>query len=81
MNFLQTKLRNRLSIKTMDMLSFIYINARSLRRARNIDDGEAKLLEELMGDILLNIEDDMIQIELDNRDQDQDEDEDIIMGN
>jgi hypothetical protein len=33
MNFIYSKLCNRLSLETMDMLLFIYINARSLQKA------------------------------------------------
>ena len=38
MNFLHTKLRNRMTITTTDKLLFIYINSRSLRKAGSLMD-------------------------------------------
>ena len=77
MNFLQSKLRNRMSIETMDKLCFIYINCRSIRAAMKETDEEAKLLEELMADLLLNQEDDLVEIEPIEDDDEDDSWEDI----
>jgi hypothetical protein len=60
MNFLYLKLRNRLGLETMDMLLFIYINARSLRKARGDVTDYNKRTEEELQDLLLNLEDDTI---------------------
>jgi gas vesicle protein len=59
-DFLYTKLRNRLSIETMDMLLFIYINAWSLRKASgDTTDYGSKTKEEIQ-ELLLNMEEDAI---------------------
>jgi hypothetical protein len=61
MNFLQSKLRNRLTIETMDKLCFIYINQRSLRGVRGKIDKE--LEDQLVTDMLLNLEDNIVQMD------------------
>ncbi|KAI1002522.1 hypothetical protein K3495_g5677 [Podosphaera aphanis] len=40
MNLLLSKLRNRISVETMDKLCFIYINVRSLRQSSDWDQWE-----------------------------------------
>lgn len=72
-------MRNRLSINSINMLCFIYINTRSIRAATKQKDEEAKLLEELIAEILLNQEDDLVESDeaIDN-DDDDDEWEDLI---
>jgi len=62
-----------MSIETIDKLCFIYINARSIQAALHKKDGEAKLLEELMADLLLNQEDDLVKSDA-TKDDDKDED-------
>jgi hypothetical protein len=47
-----------MKVKTWDMLVFIYINMRTLRHIRGQEDFE---------DILLNIEDDLVRVDLDNK--------------
>ena len=74
-NFLQSKIRNRLSIEHMNMLCFIYINVRSIRAATKQKDGESELLKELMADLLLNQEDDLVRDEQGEGDDDDDDDE------
>ena len=66
-----------MSIETMDKLCFIYINCRSIRTAMKEIDGEAKLLEELMADLLLNQEDDLVEIEAIKDDDEEENWEDI----
>jgi hypothetical protein len=64
MNFLQSKLRNRLSVDTIDRLVFKYMNTRALRSAGRANrDSDSELWEEQLGDILLNIEDEMVRSE------------------
>jgi hypothetical protein len=46
MNFIYSKLRNRLSLESMDMLLFIYINARLLRKASGDDKDYDKKTEQ-----------------------------------
>jgi hypothetical protein len=60
----------------MDKLCFIYINYRSICAAIKEIDKEAKLLEELIADLLLNQEDDLVEIEpiKDNNEEDSWED-------
>ena len=71
-------MRNRLLIKNMNMLCFIYINCRSIRAATKQRDNEAELLEELMTDLLLNQEDDLVQYDtIDGGDNDEDSWEDM----
>ena len=69
MNFLQNKLRSRMTIETMDMLSFVYMNSRSLRKAANRTRGQQEELSanqsEALMDELLNMEDDLVQFEVD----------------
>ncbi len=62
MNFLQSKIRNRLGIEVMDKLCFIYINTRSLRAAAQTEDEKA-IVEADIEDELLNLEDEIIQQE------------------
>jgi len=50
-----------MSIETMNKLCFIYINSRSIRAALKQTDEEAKLLKDLMADLLLNQEDDLVK--------------------
>jgi hypothetical protein len=59
-------MRNRLLIKRMNILCFIYINSRSIRMATKHEDKdkEAALLEGLMVEILLNQEDDLVVIDI-----------------
>ena len=66
-------MRNRLLIKTMNMLCFIYINSRSIRMATKHEDKdkEAALLEELMPEILLNQEDDLVVINIMDKNTDE----------
>jgi hypothetical protein len=60
MNLLQNKLRSRLDMEVMDKLCFIYINSRSLQRARGQLKGtKQKDYEEFVNDILLNLEDEV----------------------
>ena len=77
MNFLHTKLRNRMSIETSDMLLFVYINSRSLRHAGNPLDkykkkkNQKQLDKEVeleLNDQLLNWEDDIMTVEVDKED-------------
>jgi hypothetical protein len=76
MNFLHTKLRNRMTIETSDKLLFIYINSRSLRKAGSpLDKYQKKGQKELskaiakeLNDQLLNWEDDMVTLEVDEED-------------
>ncbi|PSS14804.1 hypothetical protein M430DRAFT_20128 [Amorphotheca resinae ATCC 22711] len=63
MNFLQSKLRNRLSVDTIDRLVSIYMNMRALRTSTGGTSGDSELWEEQLGDILLNIEDELIRSE------------------
>jgi hypothetical protein len=65
-NFLYNKLRNRMTVETMDMLVFIYINTRALRQASGAKDWDKDLWKELIEDILLNLEDDEVTQEGDN---------------
>ena len=60
MNFLHSKLRNRLSHKSMDMLLFIYINARSLRKASGDQYNYDSFTDEEIQNMLLNMEDDLV---------------------
>jgi hypothetical protein len=60
MNFLHSKLRNRLSHESMDMLLFIYINARSLRKASGDQHNYDSFTDEEIANMLLNIEDDLV---------------------
>jgi hypothetical protein len=46
--------------ETIDMLLFIYINSRSLRKARREDDWATKNFRERFHKLLLNIEDDFV---------------------
>jgi len=76
MNFLHTKLRNRMTIETSDKLLFIYINSRSLRKAGSpLDKYQKKGQKELskaiakeLNDQLLNWEDDIVTLEVDEED-------------
>jgi hypothetical protein len=52
-----------MKVKTWDMLVFIYINMRTLRHIRGQEDWEKEHFE----DILLNIEDDLVRVDLDNK--------------
>jgi hypothetical protein len=61
MNFLQSKIRNRLSTEKIDKLCFIYINSRLIRALLKQTDEEAQLLDKIMKDILLNQEDDLVK--------------------
>jgi hypothetical protein len=60
MNFLHSKLRNRLSHESMDMLLFIYINARSLRKASGDQYNYDSFTDEEIQNMLLNMEDDLV---------------------
>jgi hypothetical protein len=61
MNFLQSKIRNRLSTEKIDKLCFIYINSRLIRALLKQTDEEAQLLDKIIKDILLNQEDDLVK--------------------
>lgn len=50
-----------MTVETMDKLVFIYMNMRTLRRARGDKDWEALEWEKLKGEMLLNMEDDMVE--------------------
>jgi hypothetical protein len=54
-----------MTIETMDMLVFIYMNSRALRQASGSKDWDKALWKELIEDILLNIEDDTVRLEQD----------------
>jgi hypothetical protein len=60
MNFLYSKLRNRLSHESIDMLLFIYINARLLRKASGDQYNYDSFTDEEIQNMLLNIEDDLV---------------------
>ena len=60
MNFLHSKLRNRLSHENIDILLFIYINARSLRKASGDQHNYDSFIDEEIANMLLNIEDDLV---------------------
>ena len=60
MNFLYSKLCNRLSHESMDMLLFIYINARSLRKASSDQYNYDSFTNEEIQNMLLNMEDDLV---------------------
>ena len=60
MNFLYSKLRNRLSHESIDILLFIYINARSLRKASGDQYNYDSFTDEEIANMLLNIEDDLV---------------------
>jgi hypothetical protein len=69
MNFLYSKLRNRLSLALTDKLLFIYINSRSLRKASGTQEAyKKKVSKEQETELLLNWEDDMMETPVDNDD-------------
>ena len=49
-----------MTVETIDKLVFLYMNSRSLRRASN-DKDWSEIWADLEGDILLNIEDDLVE--------------------
>jgi hypothetical protein len=55
-------MRNRILIEIIDKLYFIYINYRLIYIVIKEIDREAKLLEKLIADLLLNLENNLVEI-------------------
>jgi hypothetical protein len=60
MNFLQTKLRSRMTVENMDMLVFIYMNTRSLRHMEAGQREVDQIWDDEQEEVLLNMEDEMV---------------------
>jgi len=71
MNFLHSKLRNRMTLERTNKLLFIYINLRSIRKASGTQEAyEKKVSKEQEAEMLLNWEDDMMETPVDVDDDD-----------
>jgi hypothetical protein len=55
-------MRNRILIEIIDKLYFIFINYRLIYIVIKEIDREAKLLEKLIADLLLNLENNLVEI-------------------